>query len=270
FVADNLASLANMVFDPATHQTGVNVLLGTYAFAFQIYGDFAGYSNIARGLSKLMGIELVENFRFPYFVRTPQSFWRNWHISLSTWLRDYLYIPLGGNRGSRLATYRNLMITMALGGLWHGAAWTFVIWGLYQGLALVAGRTIQEWAHLRGFTLGRGLTWSRIALGVLMFHVTCYGWLIFRSESVSQIARFTRLLATDLRPGASTIPSLVVPFLEIVLPLLIVHVYQARRRSESAPLTLGTATRYALYGAVGYLIVLFGDFQGAQFIYFQF
>jgi D-alanyl-lipoteichoic acid acyltransferase DltB (MBOAT superfamily) len=270
FVADNLANLVTAVFGPGASPTGLDVLVAMYAFAFQIYGDFAGYSNIARGISKLMGIELNVNFLFPYFVVSPQEFWRNWHISLSTWLRDYLYIPLGGNRGSRLATYRNLMITMALGGLWHGAAWTFVLWGLYQGLALVAGRTIQEWASFRGIALGRGLTWSRIALGVLMFHVTCYGWLIFRSESLSQIAWFTRLLATDLRPGASTIPSLVVPFLEIVLPLLIVHIYQARRRSESAPLTLGAATRYALYGAVGYLIVLFGDFQGAQFIYFQF
>ena len=126
FVADNLASLANSAFDPAAPQTGVNILLGVYAFAFQIYGDFAGYSNIARGTSKLMGIELIENFRFPYLVRTPQAFWRNWHISLSTWLRDYLYIPLGGSRGSEWRTRWNLFVTMVLGGLWHGAAWTFV------------------------------------------------------------------------------------------------------------------------------------------------
>ena len=109
FVADNLAGLANAAFDPAAPQTGVNVLLGVYAFAFQIYGDFAGYSNIARGTSKLMGIELIENFRFPYLVRTPQAFWRHWHISLSTWLRDYLYIPLGGSRGSEWQTRRNLL-----------------------------------------------------------------------------------------------------------------------------------------------------------------
>ena len=103
------------IFEPGTPHTGINVLLGVYAFAFQIYGDFAGYSNIARGISKLMGIELMENFRFPYFVRTPQEFWRHWHISLSTWLRDYLYIPLGGNRGSAWQTDRNLLITMVLG-----------------------------------------------------------------------------------------------------------------------------------------------------------
>ena len=140
FVADNLAGLANGVFDPGARPTGINVLLGVYAFAFQIYGDFAGYSNIARGTSKLMGIELIENFRFPYFVRTPQEFWRHWHISLSTWLRDYLYIPLGGNRGGEWQTRRNLLLTMVLGGLWHGAAWTFVLWGVYQGVLLIGYR----------------------------------------------------------------------------------------------------------------------------------
>ena len=140
FVADNLAGIANLVFDPGAHHTGVNVLLGTYAFAFQIYGDFAGYSNVARGTSKLMGIELIENFRYPYLVRSAQDFWKHWHISLSTWLRDYLYIPLGGSRGSAWQTRRNLLITMVLGGLWHGAAWTFVLWGVYHGVLLIAYR----------------------------------------------------------------------------------------------------------------------------------
>jgi len=155
FVADNLASLVNMVFDPAAKPTGVNVLLGAYGFAFQIYGDFAGYSNIARGTSKLMGIELIENFRFPYFVRTPQEFWRHWHISLSTWLRDYLYIPLGGNRGSAARTNCNLLITMVLGGLWHGAAWTFVLWGAVHG-AYLAINHLWRGAGLR---LPRFLGW---------------------------------------------------------------------------------------------------------------
>ena len=270
FVADNLSRLVTAVFSPAATPTGLDVLIAIYAFAFQIYGDFAGYSNIARGISKLMGIELNVNFLFPYFVVSPQEFWRNWHISLSTWLRDYLYIPLGGSRGSSLATKRNLLITMILGGLWHGAAWTFVIWGVFQGLALVVARTIQDWASRAGVLVPRGLTWPRIALGVLMFHVTCYGWLIFRAESVEQIGRFTQLMLTDLRPGPSTMRSLVVPFLEIVAPLMFVHAYQAHRGSESAPLNLNLATRYALYGAVGYLILLFGDFEGVQFIYFQF
>ena len=133
------------------------MLIATYAFAFQIYGDFAGYSNMARGISKLLGIELNVNFRFPYFVTSPQEFWRHWHISLSTWLRDYLYIPLGGSRGSELATMRNLMITMLLGGLWHGAAWTFVLWGAYQGLMLAIGREIRAWSQRRAIVIPEGL-----------------------------------------------------------------------------------------------------------------
>ena len=270
FVADNLAPLVDTVFGPSAAPGGADVLVATYAFAFQIYGDFAGYSNIARGVSKLMGIELNINFLFPYFVTSPQAFWRNWHISLSTWLRDYLYIPLGGNRGSTLATFRNLMITMALGGLWHGAAWTFVVWGIYQGLILVVARITGARATRAGLALGEGLTWPKVALGLVMFHVTCYGWLIFRADSMAQLASFTKLLVTDLVPTIATWDSLVLPLLQIVAPLMVVHIYQARRRSETAPLDLPWPVRYALFGAVFYLVLLFGDFEGAQFIYFQF
>ena len=270
FVADNLSDLVGVVFGPGATPSGLDVLVAIYAFAFQIYGDFAGYSNIARGLSKLMGIELNINFLFPYFVTSPQAFWRSWHISLSTWLRDYLYIPLGGNRGGDAKTTRNLLITMVLGGLWHGAAWTFVLWGAYQGIALVIGRAIARAGRRAGIVIPPGLNWRRVALGILMFHVTCYGWLIFRAESVHQILQLTRLLATDLLPRANTLESLVVPCLATVLPLLVVHVYQARHGSESAVLGLRWPVRYALYVAVFYLVLVFGDFQGAQFIYFQF
>jgi len=133
FVADNLARLVDPIFASDPPYNGVKVLLGLYAFAFQIFGDFAGYSNIARGLGKCMGFDIMVNFNLPYFVTNPSDFWRRWHISLSTWLRDYLYIPLGGNKKGTLFTYRNLAITMFLGGLWHGAAWTFIIWGAYRG-----------------------------------------------------------------------------------------------------------------------------------------
>ena len=263
FVADNLADLVSAVYSPGATPTGGDVLVATYAFAFQIFGDFAGYSNMARGLSKLMGIELNVNFRFPYFVTSPQAFWRHWHISLSTWLRDYLYIPLGGNRGSSTATNRNLLITMVLGGLWHGAAWTFVLWGLYQGLILVAGRTIAAAGSLTA-------AWQRVLLAIFMFHVTCYGWLIFRAGSVAQIADFSRLLVT--RPGLSPTSwdTLVVPLALIVAPLLVVHIYQAKHDDDLSVMALPLPVRYALFGAVGYLVLLFGDFEGAEFIYFQF
>ena len=270
FVADNLAGIVDPVFMQDATPTGSEVLIATYAFAFQIYGDFAGYSNMARGISKLLGIELNVNFRFPYFVTSPQEFWRHWHISLSTWLRDYLYIPLGGSRGSELATLRNLMITMLLGGLWHGAAWTFVVWGAYQGLMLAIGREIQAWSQRRGIRIPEGLHWKRIALTLLMFHVTCYGWLIFRSRSVAQVVALTRSIAGGFLASVPELPTLLLPVVLIVGPLLVVHIYQARRGSESAPLSLVQPVRYALYGAVFYLVLLFGSFRGAQFIYFQF
>jgi alginate O-acetyltransferase complex protein AlgI len=135
----------------------------------------------------------------------------------------------------------------------------FVLWGTYQGLALVAGRAVAFWTAR-----------NRVIAGLVMFHVTCYGWLIFRAESFDQIARFTTLLARNLVPGPNTAESLLVPFLLAVAPLLAVHIYQARKGSESAVLDLRWPVRYALYGAVAYLVLLFGDFEGAQFIYFQF
>ena len=269
FVADNLASLANMVFDPAAQPTGVNVLLGAYAFAFQIYGDFAGYSNIARGTSKLMGIELIENFRFPYFVRTPQEFWRHWHISLSTWLRDYLYIPLGGSRGSAARTNLNLLLTMVLGGLWHGAAWTFVLWGVYHGVLLIAFRaadrvrTFHAWvASPRA--LARILSWA------LMFHLTCYGWLIFRARSARQLIEMTRSLFTEFSPSSVNVDGLLVPLLLYTTPLLTVHACEALYDNLLIVPRLPVGVRYSIYAATFYLTMLFGNFGGVEFIYFQF
>ncbi len=140
-LSDNMAPISNAVFyrlldNHLAGLTGADVLVGVYAFSMQIYGDFSGYSSIARGISKWLGFDLVLNFRQPYIATTPSDFWKRWHISLSTWLRDYLYIPLGGSRGGAWPEYRNLMITMLLGGLWHGARWTFVAWGFYHGAFL--------------------------------------------------------------------------------------------------------------------------------------
>ncbi len=269
FVADNLASLANFVFDPALHHSGVNILLGVYAFAFQIYGDFAGYSNIARGTSKLMGIELVENFRYPYVVRSPQEFWRHWHISLSTWLRDYLYIPLGGSRGTRWQTRRNLFVTMSLGGLWHGAAWTFVLWGVYQGLLLIAYRSIDRVAWLKTALLGSHPL-AYVTGWVVMFHLTCYGWLIFRARSAGQIAGMTRRLLFEFAPATVNVEALLTPLLLYTTPLLIVHACEAYFDDVTIVLRLPAGVRYSIYAATFYLTMLFGNFGGAEFIYFQF
>jgi D-alanyl-lipoteichoic acid acyltransferase DltB (MBOAT superfamily) len=286
FVADNLAPIASHIFAADTHPTGVNVLLGTYAFAFQIYGDFAGYSNIARGTSKLMGIELIENFRFPYLVTTPQAFWRHWHISLSTWLRDYLYKPLGGSRGTGWQTQRNLLVTMLLGGLWHGAAWTFVLWGLFQGLLLICYRPFEPAFAALGQPLAPkptragiraeadagipAATAKRFAAWFVMFHLTCYGWLIFRAPSFAKLREMSASLVLDFAPATAEVSTVLVPLLLYITPLLVVHVVEARADDVLVVPRLRPGVRYSIYVATLYLILLFGNFGGSDFIYFQF
>jgi D-alanyl-lipoteichoic acid acyltransferase DltB (MBOAT superfamily) len=214
-----------------------------------------------------MGIELNLNFLFPYFVRSPQAFWRHWHISLSTWLRDYLYVPLGGNRQSRILTYRNLMITMVLGGLWHGAAWPFVIWGVYQGMLLVGYRWASErwdgapWIAALETPAGRLLGWA------VMFHLTCYGWLIFRADSAAAIARMTHGLG--VWNGRDT-AALGLELLLYAAPLLAVHGWEAWRRDLNAVPSLPLVARYVVYVGLAFMTLLFGEFGGSQFIYFQF
>ena len=249
------------VFAPGAHEAGINVLLGTYAFAFQIYGDFAGYSNIARGTSKLMGIELIENFRFPYLVVTPQAFWRNWHISLSTWLRDYLYIPLGGNRGTPAETRRNLMMTMVLGGLWHGAAWTFVLCGDVPGRAPHRVSAVRASASRRS----RGCA-SRAARGCVMFHATCAGWLIFRAASMGDLARLVRSLRFRLLAGVHRRRrTCCCRCCSSRCRCWSCMLVQARYDDILAiPRRVPVTVRYSVYVATLYLIFLFGNFGGVR------
>lgn len=183
FVADNCAIIANHVFSAGHPELNTAwALLGVLAFAFQIYGDFSGYSDIARGSARLLGIELTVNFRFPYIALNPSEFWRRWHITLSNWFRDYVYIPLGGNRGTHWKTHRNLAIAMVLAGLWHGAAWTFVIWGTYHAGLLMVFHRLTWWQ--KACKSGRIM---RFACWMLMTGLTLIGWAIFRSESVAEL-----------------------------------------------------------------------------------
>lgn len=189
-VADNLAPYVDGVFGAVGEASRLEVVLATYAFAYQIYGDFSGYSDVARGLARLLGVELTVNFDIPYLAQGPSEFWRRWHITLSRWLRDYLYIPLGGNRGGPAATTRNLMVTMVLGGLWHGAAWNFVAWGAYHGALLGLYRV------LRG-DRESGVSWSgRALLRVVWFHLVCLGWVLFRAPGLGAAGTLLARLAT--------------------------------------------------------------------------
>jgi D-alanyl-lipoteichoic acid acyltransferase DltB (MBOAT superfamily) len=269
FVADNLAHVADGVFNQGGSVSGAQVLLGVYAFAFQIYGDFSGYSDIARGTSLLMGIELNLNFRFPYFVRSAPEFWRHWHISLSTWLRDYLYIPLGGSRGSSAKTKRNLALTMVLGGLWHGAAWTYILWGCYQGALLMAFRAGQEWLARKPQSW-LDATWAK-GLGIIaMFHLTCYGWLVFRAKSVSQIVTMTARLGSGYDLTSPRTVSYALQLAFFAGPLFLLHAYEAWQDDLMVVLKLPAFVRYTLCALVFYMTVLWGEFGGAQFIYFRF
>jgi alginate O-acetyltransferase complex protein AlgI len=180
-IGDTLAGgLVNRVFASPERFSSLEVLVAVYAYAFQIYADFSGYTDVARGSARLFGLELPLNFDRPYTSRDLQDFWRRWHISLSSWLRDYLYIPLGGSRGSAFATYRNLTITMLLGGLWHGASWNFVIWGALHGLALAFTRMWQRW---RGSSAEGASPASAVLATIATFHFVCFAWIFFRAPT---------------------------------------------------------------------------------------
>jgi D-alanyl-lipoteichoic acid acyltransferase DltB (MBOAT superfamily) len=184
-IGDYLAqAIVNRVFATPERFTALEVLLATYAYAAQIYVDFSGYTDVALGSAALFGYELPENFDAPYVARNLQEFWHRWHVSLSTWLRDYLYKPLGGSRGSAAATYRNLMITMVLGGLWHGASWNFAIWGALHGGALAVTRM---WQRRRHATADPSLV-ARVVATAATFHFVCFAWIFFRAPTLAHAA----------------------------------------------------------------------------------
>ncbi len=185
-IADRLAPLVDQTFAARPGElVAADVLIGSWAFAFQIFGDFSGYTDMAIGSAMLFGVRLTDNFRGPYLAANPQEFWRRWHVSLSSWLRDHLYVPLGGGRGSKWLTARNLLLTMVLGGLWHGAAWTFVLWGAAHGLWLLLHRAlVGVLARVGG--MGAAWRWPLRILGVAVtFQLVCFTWILFRAEDLA-------------------------------------------------------------------------------------
>ena len=267
-IADGIAPSVDSVYS-AADPSWAAIILATWLFAIQIYCDFSGYTDIARGVSKMLGFELMRNFSQPYFATNPQEFWRRWHISLSTWLRDYLYISLGGNRGGAGKTYRNLMITMGLGGLWHGAAWNFVLWGLYQGALLSIHRYFQSLNRFRfDFEFNARTLLAKPILIFTFFQITCYGWLLFRADSLDQILRFTHALA-HFSDGSSMksipfAPSVGILFLFVWD--LVIHV----KGNETSYLALPNWSRIILWAGLVYFLFFGANTQSNAFIYFQF
>jgi len=271
YIADNMIPLVNLAYgaEPGTTITGPMVWLSTLAFAVQIYCDFSAYSDIARGLSRLMGIELMVNFNLPYFATNPKDFWSRWHISLSTWLRDYLYIPLGGNRGGPGRTYFNLMTTMVLGGIWHGARANFVWWGIYQGAMLCIHRFFEPIMKPYAPKSAIGHRVLTFINWVIFMHFVGYGWLLFRASTNKQIGELTTALLT----GWTTFGDHLAVLAKIVFyawPLVIVQICQYRASNLLVVLTWPWYVRCALYLLLFYLTVIFGAFDVVEFIYFQF
>ncbi|MFZ5801549.1 MAG: MBOAT family O-acyltransferase [Candidatus Omnitrophota bacterium] len=272
FVADNLARLVDPVFAAQGDYNGIVVLLALYAFAFQIYCDFSGYSDIARGLGKCMGFDIMNNFNLPYFATNPRDFWRRWHISLSTWLRDYLYIPLGGNAKGPWRTYRNLMITMLLGGLWHGAQWTFVFWGAYHAVLLVGYRMMEPfWSRRSSAGPGTGARWLHVVKIVFFFHLVCLGWVFFRAQSMHQAVRMLGALGTQFHavPGLG-IGGMALSLIALTLFLGWAQGLQYVRRDPFAILKLRAPIQGIAYLYMFYAILLYGVLSNEEFIYFQF
>jgi alginate O-acetyltransferase complex protein AlgI len=262
-IADNCALIANAAFGGSFGKPSIVVaLLGMYAFAWQIYGDFSGYSSIARGCAQLLGFHFMVNFRQPYLAESIQDFWRRWHISLSTWLRDYLYIPLGGNRNGERQTYRNLLLTMLLGGLWHGANWTFVIWGGIHGGALAAERKLLSEKVPR-----TGIAWKWMRR-IFIFHVVCLAWIFFRAQSLGAAwAMLKGFTAWSWRPE---FPAAFMFLALFSLPLLLLDLYLESSGDEYFFASRPVRPRVAFGLACALVIAFLGANQANAFIYFQF
>lgn len=265
YLADQIVD--DVFADPSAH-TGWEVLLGIYGYAIQIYADFSGYTDIAIGVALLLGFRFPQNFNAPYSALSIGDFWRRWHMTLSNWLRDYLYIPLGGNRRGSLLTYRNLALTMLLGGLWHGSSWNFVIWGAIHGGALAVERFVSAAARQRGFKLDLPPELIPILQWFATFHVVCLSWVFFRAESFG--AALDVLAQLGSLEGQS---ELVTPLLVITIALAIASQFVPGsfvRDLEDRFVDLGWAVHGLALGIGLFLIDALGPEGVAPFIYFQF
>ena len=270
-VADNLAPIASAAYNDPANASGWALIWATYAFSFQIYCDFSGYTDIAIGCARLFGFRLMRNFAYPYFSQDIREFWRRWHISLSTWFRDYLYIPLGGNRGGTFLTYRNILIVFLVSGFWHGANWTFVIWGLLHGLffmllpAAAAGGSPDDAPGGEGWLPSPGATLRML----WTFHLVWFAWIFFRAASAGQAFQIIAKIAqAPLHGGFTLPPKSMVAWIGILVAVeWLGRAHQhGLQRLEFWPQPM----RWAAYYGLVALILLAAQLNYVPFIYFQF
>ena len=273
-IADYCAQYANEIFNHSASQSGASLTLGAIFFTFQIYGDFSGYSDIAIGTAKLFGIDLLRNFAFPYFSRDIAEFWRRWHMSLSTWFRDYLYIPLGGSKGSTWNKIRNVFIVFLVSGFWHGANWTFIAWGALNAIYfLPLLLTKNNRSHLNIVAEGNLLPSIR-ELGYMLvtFGLTVFAWIFFRAENMGHALQIISGILTNL--GSFFLLSTYTGYETIgILLVLFLGIEWVGREQQFAIASFGLncprPLRYLFYYGILFLIFWYGD-QEQQFIYFQF
>ncbi len=256
-VADNMAPLVDMVYQENSGVVGPVILLATLAFGFQIYCDFSGYSDIARGVARILGFDLMFNFNLPYFATSPSDFWRRWHISLSTWFRDYLYIPLGGSRNGSANHLLNLLLTMTVAGLWHGAGWNFLLWGVWHGLALCV------FIHFKPVSAS-----AKVFGWMITMVIVFAGWALFRCVSLEQVwFLFSHV-------GSAETPTWFVDYVIrlslFVSPLILMQIWQATSNHKIPSLACPKWVHYGLQSVMIYLVILFWNTGGTPFIYFQF
>lgn len=273
FFADNIAPLVNDVFSNPIGYDSLTIILTTIAFGIQIYCDFSGYSDIAIGAALILGFRIPINFNKPYFAISPPDFWRRWHISLSTWLRDYLYIPLGGNRKSNSRTYLNLFIVMFLGGLWHGASWNFVIWGTLHGAYLVLHRAmVNRFPNLAGINLEKNRMLKILTIVVTQYLVF-FAWIPFRVRDFDgMIYAMQKYVMIDVSVSSfiETIKSFEIPVM-LIMVFFVIHYISYKKQNMVEIVSKLKMTHWFLFSTVvALLIVLFYGGSPSEFIYFEF
>ncbi|WAS95273.1 MBOAT family O-acyltransferase [Nannocystis punicea] len=264
-IADHCGAVADRLFASPAAYDGWSALVAAYAFTLQIYCDFSAYSEIARGSARIFGVDLMQNFDQPYLSRNISEFWRRWHISLSEWFRDYVYIPLGGNRGSRPRALANLTITMLLSGLWHGAAWAFVVWGLYHGLLLLVHALARPRLARLAALPGLGRVMGPLAWFVTL-HLVIAGWVLFRAPTLADAGRVFASIAY-LAPGAAAPAQL--GFIALFFGFVGLQALD-RRHHLLARIHGDASLSLVFYAVVIVACILLGKEGGADFIYFQF
>ncbi|BHH84745.1 alginate O-acetyltransferase [Desulforhopalus sp. 52FAK] len=275
-IADQFALYVNRVYNHVDDYQGFPLLIATFFFAIQIYCDFSGYTDMARGAAKVMGFDLMENFRQPYFAKSVREFWQRWHISLSTWFRDYVYIPLGGSRQLKWRWYYNLMVTFLLSGLWHGANWTFVVWGALHGMYIVLENITNSFqARIAGAVSPRKKSFSnRLIQSAITMSMVCFAWIFFRANTISDASTIIgkMFLITPNDPGISVIGA--PAFMRAIVLLIILLVVDMTERKFSVHTTaaeLPLMVRWPIYLVLFWSVIIAGVFGVQQeFIYFQF